>query len=683
MGYINRAFSFLRRSLENPATKLSNPAQWLVDAFGGGPSDAGVPVTQQSAISLTAVWCAVRIISETLASVPLFVYERQEPRGRRKAVEHDLFDRLHLQPNPDMTSYEFRRVMQAVVLLHGNAYAFIRRDRAGRPKELWPLLTQTVEPKRTDKEGLIYVVRLNDGTTERFGSMDMLHIRGLGFDGVKGKSVIGACREGIGLGLAAQKYASIFFGRGGRVPGVLQTQWPQISEDKRKNISEGWYAGVGGADNWHKIAVLSKGVEYKQIGIPPEDSQFMELRKFQVNEVARMFNIQPHKLKDLDRATFSNIEQQNIEFVVDTMQPWFVNWEQEMRVKLQALDERKRLFIEFMIDGLLRGDSAARGAFYALGIQWGWLSQNDIRELENLPDIGPQGDVYKAPMNMINSKELMDPASGGSGGPQLPPTAAANARRLPAFAIRSLGFRRKLKEVQTPVIEARARVIIKRETEKIEKELQRLLSEGPRNRRDLTSLRKSIDEFYKEHAGWAADRMEPVIRNYAELISKDVAGELGNDPEAPMPPQLEKFVSDYSSRFGAREASEGRLQILALMQEGDEAQVAEAIRERLGEWSEKRPGKIAVAESTQFMAAAAKVVMVVAGVTLLRWVANADSCPFCSTMDGKVVGVEKDFVSAGEGVDAASGDKAPMKLSSNIGHPPLHSGCLCDIVREG
>lgn len=673
---IARALTF--RSIENPATKLSNPAQWFVDWGTGGPSDSGINVNQESATRLSAVWCAVRILSETLASLPLFVYERQDRRGRRRAVEHPVNELLHDTPNPDMTSFFFRELMMAQVVLKGNAYAPIRRSADGVPIELWPLTTQRVEVKRDVDLGLIYWITLADGSKEPWQAKDILHVPGLSFDGIVGKSVIGAARDAIGLGLAAQKYGARLFARGGRVPGVLETEATRLDPDQRKNIAESWQAAVGGPDNWHKVAVLDRGMKYKDIGITPDDGQFLETRKFQVIEVARIFKVQPHLLFDLDRATFSNIEQQSLEFVIHTMRPWLVRWEQELGRKLLTREERRRLFIEFNLDGLLRGDSAARGAFYTQGRQWGWLSPNDILDMENRPGIGAQGDIYLVPFNMNNAEELV----GGAGGPPVLPPSAASVRELSARGIRGLKLRRRIKETQRPVLEDKARQIVKREIGAIEKELQRTLNPNPRNRRDLTSLRKAIDEFYQTHGEFAERRMGPTLQNYAELINASIADELGDDPDRPLPPQLEKFSRDYAEGFGRREARDGRLQLTRLTETGTEEEVAAAIRGRLEEWGEKRAGKIGVREATQFMSGAAKVAMIAAGVTVLRWVTNAGACPFCSTLEGKVVGVQKDFVSAGEGVDAKTGGGAPLTPTNNIGHPPLHANCNCDIVPD-
>ena len=679
MGQIARALSFSRRSIENPATKWSNPAQWMVDWATGGASKAGVTVSLQNAVRMTAFWCAVRVLSETVASLPLFIYERQEPRGRVRVRDHPLSEILHLQPNPRMTSLFFRETLQAQIVVHGNGYAPIRRDASGAIRELWPLTTQNVEPKLDADGDLFYQVRLNSGKAEAWAASEILHIPGLSFDGIKGKSVISAARDAIGLGIAAQDYGAIFFGRGGRVPGVIQTKLGKLDPDTRKNVRENWLATVGGVDNWHQPAILPKEWEYKAIGIPPEDGQFLETRKFQVPEIARMFRVPPHLLYDLERATFSNIEQQSLDFVIHSIRPWLVRWEQELDRKLLTEDERQRLglFIAFNLDGLLRGDSAARGAFYVQGRQWGWLSANDVLDMENRPGIGDKGDVYLTPMNMINAEELL-----GGGLPLAGPPSRDDVRRLQAYGTRGLRLRRRIKLAQKPILEDRARTIVKREIRAIEKMLKDLEGPNPRNKRNVKTLRKELDEFYAGHAEWAGDVMRPVIASYAELVHAATTDELGQDPDSPMPEQMDKFVADYSRRFGVREASEGRLQILSLTQEGNEQEVAETLRTRLGEWSGKRPAKIALRESTQFAAAASKILFVAGGVTLLRWVASADACPFCAELDGRVVGVEKDFVSAGEPIDGGPKAGPPMKPSSNVGHPPVHGGCECDIVPE-
>lgn len=680
MGMLARAFS-VRSSIENPNKALTSDV--VLDAIGGGPSKAGVPVTQESASRLTAFWCGTRILAETLASVPLCVYERQG-RGSRKAVEHPLFPLLHDEPNPDMSSFFAREVMQAQLIYHGNAYAAIRRDAGGRIRQLWPLISQRVRPER--KDGVLqYQMTLSDGSSEPWLPEDVVHVPGLSFDGVKGKSVIGAARDALGVGLASQDYAGMFYRMGGRVPGVVETQLPKLDPETKKNLQETWLSGR--SDNYHQVAFLPRNMKYVPVGIPPDDAQFLESRKFGVTEIARILNMPPHLLKDLDRATFSNIEQQSLEFVIYTMRPTYARWEQELNRKLLAPAERSRYYIAFNMEGLLRGDTAARGAFYALGRQWGLFSANDCLELENRPSIGPQGDIYLTPINMVPADQIADggppspapkgaPARGSRGGP-----AAEVRRRLQE---RSLRLRRRIRKSQQSVIEDRARTIVNREIGAIEKLVKPLHAE-PRSRRSLASLRRDIEAFYDDHAAWATQRMHPVMRNYADLISGAMADELGTDPGDELPPELERFVKDYSGHFGKREASEGKLQLLALVDEfeaeGDEA-VAAAIESRVAEWGDKRAGKIAGIESVRFMSATAKVLYVAGGVTVLRWVANADACSFCQKIDGQTAGVQENFVNAGQGVDGGEGTDGPLKPSDNIGHPPLHDSCECDVIAD-
>jgi HK97 family phage portal protein len=696
MGRIASAFSLTlghRLSPENPNIKLAELQQFLSDIGGGGTSDSGTPVTQRNSVRLAAVWRCVRVLSGDVAALPLFVLERQQPRGRRRASEHPLHRLLHLQPNPWHSSYTFRGVLMANALLQGNGYAAIRRDRGGRIRELWPIPAARVEPKVRQDGSLFYEIRLGAGAPESWENSEILHVPGLGFDGVQGMSVLSAAREAIGTGLSLQKYGATLFRRGGRIPGVIQTPHTKLDDETRKNVRAGWDASVGGPDNWLTPAVFPKGWEWKEIGIKPNDGQWLESKKFSVLEICRFFGVNPHRVYDFDRATFTNFEHSSLSHTVDDLTPWLVNFEQEMNRKLLTEAEQERFFVEFSLQGRMRGDTQTRGQFYALLRQWGAASANDIREFENMPDLGPKGDVYLTPINMENSEVVAGvvravfhalEARGLAAprpAPALPPARAA----LPPAELRAKGLklRRKIRASQRPIIEDRASTIVRREIGAIEKELKQF--QDGRSRRAVASLRKAIDDFYSTHGAWATSRMEPVLQSYAGLIDGAVAQELGNDPSEDMPAELERFTADYSQSFGKREASEGRLQLLAVIDEaeaeGDEEVVA-ALQQRLDEWGDKRAGKIGLNESVQFMAAAAKTLYVVAGVQAVRWVANAGACPFCQSLDGKTSSTENNFVNAGQGVDGGEGTDGPLRPSDNIGHPPLHGNCECDLVAD-
>lgn len=717
MGRVARAFDFgtQRRSIESPTSPYY---QAIMDAFasGGGTSTSGQPITQSTATRLGAVYRCVQVLSRGVASLPLVIMQREKPRGRKRVDDHPLSDLLHLQPNKRNSSFALRQMMQANIMFHGNGYAVIRRDAGGRIRELWPVPSSAVEVVPRKDGSTTYAIETNGGTREPWDSSEVLHIPGLSFDGIKGLSAIAAAREALGSGLALQEYGNTLFKRGGRIPGIITTPYSDVSKERRLNVRAGWDEAVGGQNNWHTPAVFPKGWDYKDIGIKPDEAQFLESKKFNVIEVCRFFGVNPQKCYDFERATFTNIEHTNLSHILDDLQPWIELWEQEMTRKLLTREERDAgLFVHFVLQGMLRGDTAARGTFYAQGRQWGTLSANDVRDLEDMSGIGEQGDMYLVPFNMQPADQVgsdeppASPAPGAGGNPgqspfggaprmrfgyfQYPPPVPAPTPRAaapapnaqPSLRAAKLRLRRKIRKAQLAVIEDRAAMIVKREIGAIEKELKQHLSPDARARRSLPAMRRAIDDFYGTHDTWAAGKMQPVLLAYAGLIDGAIAQELGSDEAEGMPPELERFAADYTRKFGIREASEGRLQLLALLDEfeaqGEEA-AAEAIQGRLDEWGQKRPGKIALNESVQFMGGAAKVLYLVAGLTVYRWVANSGACDFCLNLDGKVAGVHQNFVNAGQGVDGGPDSDGPMKPSDNIGHPPLHSSCECDIVAD-
>jgi HK97 family phage portal protein len=686
---IARVFDFQResRSLDNPSTPWTSE-----NIFGdyGGTADAGVPVTQETALRLGAVWRAIRILSETMASLPLFVFERQEPRGRRRAVEHPVTNLIHSDPNPNMSAFFLREFMMASAVLHGNGYGAIRRDGRGEPREVWPLLPTKVEPKIDPRGVLYYLITLTDGTREPWEQENILHIPGLGFDGIKGKSVISIARESFGLSLAAQKFGGKFFAKGGRLPGVIKLPATvRLTDEQRKNMEASWNAMVGGSENWHKAPFLDRGMEWQSIGVNPEDAQFLETRKFQTTDVARWFGVPPHLLYDLERATFSNIEHQGLEFVTHTIRPWAVRWEMEYARKLLQPEERSRFFVEHVLDGLLRGDSASRATFYAQGRQWGYLSANDARELENLPDLGEKGDVYLVPINMVNAEELAGggPAPAPPANPparETPPPGPADVRRAAVYGVRGLRLRRRIKAAQRPVLEAMGRKLVKVEADEVRAAVKRHLRPAPRAlpspaRRSLSEFKRWLEDFYREQEGRTTQRAEPVFRNYGELIAAAAAEEVGADPGDSLTPALEVFLRDYSQAFGVREAANSRQQILALLRDAEEEASADAVDGRMDEWEEKRPGKIADREGTQLMSAVSKAVFVAAGISTLVWASSPGACEFCQGLDGLIVDVTANFVNAGEPVNGDEGSE-PMIPSREVGHPPLHSACNCDVI---
>jgi HK97 family phage portal protein len=423
----------LRSSLENGNTPLTFPSEWLLDYFNGGRTSAGIRVSEHTALQIPAVYACVRIISESVAALPLRIFEKVG-KGREEATELPLYEILRYSPNPHMTAFSFIETLQGHLCLWGNAYGEIQRDKANRVVAIWPRHPYKTKPYRTADGELWYVT--TDGMVsggQRFiHYMDMLHLTGLSQDGLVGMSPIQQARQAMGLALAAEKYGAQFFGNGSR-PGGILTHPKTLKDEAAKKLKESWQQAQGG-DNAHSVAVLEEGIQWTAIGMSAKDSQFLETRKFQKAEIASIFRVPPHMLADLERSTHSNIEQQSLEFVIYTLMPWLVRWEQEIKRKLlpagkphgtatMGRNAAKIYFPEFAINALIKGDFKTRYDGYAIARQWGWMSANDVREQESMNPIeGGAGDIYLVPMNMVDADMVANPPAGSGlpGAPQLP-----------------------------------------------------------------------------------------------------------------------------------------------------------------------------------------------------------------------------------------------------------------------
>ena len=368
----------------------------------------------------TAVYSCVRILSEAVASLPIHVY-RYTDTGKERVYTHPLYHLLHDEPNPEMTSFVFRETLMSHLLVWGNAYAQIIRDGNGKVLALYPLLPDKMEAERDEHGQLYYIYTRNSDENPNFKEygrvylreQDVLHIPGLGFDGLVGYSPIAMAKNAVGMTLACEEYGASFFENGANPGGVLEH--PGVLKDPAK-VRESWQSVYGGSRNAGKVAVLEEGMKYQQIGIPPEEAQFLETRKFQINEIARLYRIPPHMVGDLDKSSFSNIEQQSLEFVKYTLDPWVIRWEQSLQRALFLPQEKQEYFIKLNVDGLLRGDYQSRMNGYSVGRQNGWLSANDIREMEDMNLIPKEegGDLYLINGNMTKLKDAGAFAGKGS-----------------------------------------------------------------------------------------------------------------------------------------------------------------------------------------------------------------------------------------------------------------------------
>ena len=385
---------------------------WITRARKTVPQDSGptffrrssarVLVNEDTALSYAAFWAAVRLISETMACLSWHVHRRLRNGGSELQTDNPIDRLIHVQPNPEMCSFTFRELMQSWVLTWGNGYAEIQRDERGRPVALWPIEPWRVEAGHTENGSeIVYEVTNQSSDKVVLPARDVLHIKGMSPDGLRGYSVIAIAREAVGLGIATERFGASFFGNGSRPAGVLE--YPNtLSPEALERLRESWEMVHKGAGNANKTAILENGVTFKPMAIPPNDAQFLETRKFQIDEIARIFRIPPHLLGSLDRATFSNITEQNVEWSRSII-PWAKRWEQESTRKLLG---RNALFTRMNLDTLLRGDIKTRYEAYKVGREWGWLSANDILRLEDKNPIGPNGDIYLVPMNMTLPEKI-------------------------------------------------------------------------------------------------------------------------------------------------------------------------------------------------------------------------------------------------------------------------------------
>ena len=394
MGIMARIVRNIRNDLAVTDEKAWDRSLWNML---GAQSNSGANVNEYTALTYSAVFCAISLISGTIATLPLHLM-REKPGKKERATTKSLYRVMHSKANPYMTAMAVREVLAAHVLAWGNGYAEIVRNKMGDILELWPIAPNRVTIDMKNGE-LVYEINVG-GEIVVLPREKVLHIAGLGFDGFKGYSVISLAREAIGLGMAMEQFGARFFGQGAH-PGIVVSHPGKLSEAAYNNLSgelTSKYAGLGQA---HRLMLLEDGMSMEKVGLTQEDSQFLESRVFQIQEVARWFNLPPHKLKDLAKSSFSNIESEQISFVTESILPWLVRFEQHFNMQLLTDREiREGFYFKHIVEGLLRGDAKSRAEFYNKMWNTGSMTQNEIRDKEDLDPIAG-GDELFVPMNMI------------------------------------------------------------------------------------------------------------------------------------------------------------------------------------------------------------------------------------------------------------------------------------------
>jgi len=381
-----------------PTSNLETPANWLIAATGGGTTRSGASVTADSAMSLAAYYACINNISKAIGMVPFITYRRVAD-GKERATDHPLYPLLHDAPSVEMGSMTFRQTLTAHMLGWGNGYAEIERADSGAPRALHPIHPSRVTVRRNDSGYIVYEVRpsmdgMRRGEKARvLLSDDMFHVHGLGGDGLTGYSVLRLAAECLGLGLSAQEFAAAFYGNGAVPGGVLEH--PKVLKDQAKDyLRKSMEDRHRGADKAHTMLILEEGMKYSRTSIPPNEAQFLETRQFSVEEVCRWFDMPPHRIQHLLRSTNNNIEHQGLEFKTHTITPWATIWREECQRKLVPIREQATIFAELLLDMLDTVDRVAKAEYYSKQVASGVMSINDVRRIENLNPIGPEGDEH-------------------------------------------------------------------------------------------------------------------------------------------------------------------------------------------------------------------------------------------------------------------------------------------------
>jgi len=642
------------------------------------PTKAGVNVDEKAAMNYLTVWACVTLIAGDVARLPLNLYRRRKNGGKDTITDHPLFDVMHNAANDEMTAFHFREAALGHNLLWGNAYAWIERDKQGNIIGLHLLPDPgVVEVFRTGQK-LKYKYKVEDKDVIKSRD-EIFHVPGYGFNGLYGLSMISVAREAIGMGLAAEQYGSTFFGEGTH-PGGLLTLPPEVNlgdaeAEYVKAIKE-QYSGLGKS---HSVMLLKNGEEYKSMSMPMEDAQFLQTRDHQKIEICGMYHVPPHKIAiHGQNSNYNNLEQENASYVDSCLMHWLVRWESCISQQLLTIEERRSgLFFEFLVSGLLRGDSQARADHYNKMFQIGAMTPNEIRSKENMNpfDDMEAGDEPFVMLNMIPLKDagmdLPEPQGAFTPGAQAPgaevePEEEEKASFKRFFLgrpteTRSIVVRDRIAKRYGPLIRDAASAIVNREVQAIKRKVTSRATES-----DI--VHDFLTEFYKTFPDYIRKKMGPVLQSFMVAIADEAYREISAD-DIDVSDEIKLYIDGYADRH-----VRSSLEQMVFLLEGE----LEELDQRADEWLEKRPDKIVTDESVRASNAAYVFVGAAAGIASVWRVRGAKTCPYCMELNGRRVASGSAFVDADSTVEPG-GDNEPMKVWGMKTHPPLHRGCDCYI----
>jgi len=667
----------IKRNLKLSDPKAWNPSLW--NLYGMSETESGVQVTEETALNLSSLYAGINIISSDIASLPIHLYKKRSDGKRKLITNHNSLERLNYRANPYMPAVNFRQATMAHILSWGNMYAEIGKDSMGQVTELWPIPPHKVFPEWVGGD-LKYRIVVGGQPDVWLNREKVLHVAGLGYDGIIGYSVVRKAAESIGLSMASEKFGARYFGANTNIGGVVK--FPRaMSADSQKNLRQSM-AKYQGGDKSHRWMLLEQGMEVEQLGFSPDDSQFLQTRQFQVSEIARWLNMPPHKLKDLIRSTFSNIEEQEIEYYTGTITPWTNVLEQNYNNQLLTENEhRLGYYFKHSLKAVLRGNSNARADYYTKRFFLGTITPNEIRAFE---DEEPLDTDYAdktyiqmnlTPLDDIDKDPVMPAADKNLPGEQ-PPTPEQieddnrsywrrildrDAEQVKLIEHRSVIGRDKISSrYYSLILDAAERIVLK-EAKAVGKNIKN------------GGNKSSVDEFYKHMPAVIRKQLQGVISTYQEAIMDQAASEVSLDVDDIIG-DARKWIDEYFDIYVLRHVGRSQGQINALLDKEDSQ---ELVMQRMDEWIERRPEKIAVEESVRAANSATQFVFWSAGFSSVWRIRGAETCPYCQELNGRKVKPGQSLFTSDAEFEPKGAKNGPMKIRGGLSHPPLHQGCDC------
>jgi len=663
--------TLFERLIEPQETRASvlTEADMLAFLTESSVASSGITVTETTMINWLLVRAAVRVLAETISTLPLRLYRKGD--GRRERVDdHPGALLLRDGPNPEMPWCRYSAAAVVQRALWGNSYSEIVWGGRG-PKALWPIGSHRVRIERLRSGEIVYRVAAGDRAQSRRSAADvlpadrMLHIPALTTDGIVGLRPLQALREAVGLGQAAERTAGKYFANDGRPGGYIKHPGRLSDKSLERLLREHARAHVGVDKKW-KTMVLEEGMEFKEVNMPLQDLALLGVRRFQVEEIARAFRVPKHLLQDTETSSVrANIEHEGINFVVHSIRPWLVHEEKTKTWSLLTSDERRAgYYYEYSVDALLRGDAKARFETYHMARQAGIMSANEARELENLnPRPGAEHDVLLVPLNMVPAAVAAQGLERGDREDRSYPPQEMRAARYPVL-------RRRVRESFLPLFQREIGGLVAEEVREIRNRLSQIESRGRR------WWMEWLRGWYEVHRGYATAKIAALVASYMAEVAASAMEEVAL---AAMPDGLDVFASSYAESFGSRHADSGHRQLLTLIEDAQSREQAQAaVTSRLDDWEEGRGEKAAKREATQASGATARWVFAAAGISTVVWDASGRACSICRKMHGRTISITRPFLSPGDIVEPG-GDVSALEVKQIIRHPPLHGGCDCGL----